>query len=150
MAEGLLEEVITLDARRDGTRPVKPHDQSFESCRLPRFEVFWRSRREVHLLHLCPADLRRNYGVLPEASALTLRERFSYVGSRRLSTRKVVARTSKEPASPDDASRLLALLASGLQRLFEKDRDAGAVDLSPPLAVTRDCPSSGDTGEPGA
>ena len=53
--------------------------------------------------------------------------------------RRVMVRQTKQLASHDDASRLLVLLASGLQRLFEKDRLAGAVDLSPHLSVTTDC-----------
>ena len=64
--------------------------------------------------------------------------------------RRVMVRQAKQLASHDDASRLLVLLASGLQRLFEKDRLAGAVDLSPHLSVTTDCQSLGEPGEPNA
>jgi hypothetical protein len=58
--------------------------------------------------------------------------------------RKVSVRQTKQEAEKGDRDRLVSLLATGLQRLLEKEGTApgDAVDFVANVSVTTDCPAT--------
>ena len=63
--------------------------------------------------------------------------------------REVVVHQGKSDTGTAASERLVSLLATGLERLFEKERrKAGALDFDADESVTTTCPDDG-TGEDG-
>ena len=61
--------------------------------------------------------------------------------------RRVEVRSVKGETTEEAAERLVALLATGLERLLLRPESAPGVDFVANVSVTTDCPGSGREGE---